>query len=141
MRTPYRSFCLVHGRVVALALILGFPLASCRSPLWTQGGPPVREVLADWDDADAAVEVAAKKVEMGLLRSEALNSGRRYHLRTVGDEPVELDLQPADGTDPRLVRIEARVGRFGDPRREGQLAAAVARRLTQLRGVEHAPVR
>jgi hypothetical protein len=145
MGTANHSFCLVYGRTGLAASVLVFALGSgaCSTGLWTEGGPPVREVTADWADADAAVEVAAKKVEMGLERSERLGPGRRYYLRTQGDEPVELDIYPAPGTesDPRPLRIEARVGRFGNPQREGQLAAAVARRLRQLAGVDYAPVR
>jgi hypothetical protein len=145
MGTADRSFCLVYGRTAsaAIALVLSLGLVACSTGLWTEGGPPIREVTADWADADAAVEVAAKKVEMGLERSEDVGPGRRYYLRTEGDEPVELDIHPAPGSesDPRPLRIEARVGRFGNAQREGQLAAAVARRLRQLAGVDYAPVR
>lgn len=134
--------CLDFARVVGAAALAGVFLAGCASPLWTEGGPPVREVVADWGDVDAAVELAVRRVEMGLLEGHSTPEGRRYSIRTEGDEPVELTVRRLDAgaADPQPLRIEARVGRFGNPQREGQLAGAVARRLSQLRGVDHAPV-
>lgn len=133
--------CLVSAWFVGAGIPVGCSLPGCSKPLWNEQGPPVREVVADWEDVDAAVELAVRRVEMGLVKGRSTPEERIYSIRTEGDEPVELRVRRLDmnATDPQPLRIEARVGRFGNEKREGQLAGAVVRRLTQLRGVDHAP--
>lgn len=126
------------------------PLGACSS-----GGTPFqvmegeRVVAAgDWDDADAAVQVAASRLEMAVVSTtvKALGSGEEklYVLRTAGDEPVTLRLtrKGAAASGPgQVIEIEAKVGRFGDADRERRLARRVRDRLADLRGKDFAPLR
>lgn len=103
-----------------------------------------RRVSADWDDVYPAVSLMAQQVEMALLdwspghRGVAAASEQRFALLTIGDEPAELLARRQDGG---VIELSARVGRFGDARRERALVEAVARRLTDLAGVEVRPLR
>lgn len=104
------------------------------------GPPGPRTVLADWNDVDAAVEVAVKKAEVAL-DGPARREARRvvYRIRTVSDEPGELVVERSDGD---VLTVSASIGRFGEGKeQEARLVGAVVRRLKQLRGVEHAAVR
>lgn len=104
------------------------------------GPPGPRKVLADWNDVDAAVEVAVKKAEVAL-DGPARREARRvvYRIRTVSDEPGELVVERSDGD---VLTVSASIGRFGEGKeQEARLVGAVVRRLKQLRGVEHAAVR
>ena len=103
-------------------------------------------VLGDWDDIDAAVIVAARETEMAVERQAAgrdENRWTRFYLRTSTDEPVELTMTRLERGPRGLENIEARakVGRFENAKREAQLIEAVRRRVKDLAGVEHAPVR
>jgi hypothetical protein len=101
--------------------------------------------VADWDDADPAVEVALHQVQMALVHKESgpgdQDLVRRYELITQTDEPAELILRRSQVSDkPQTVTIEAHVGRFGDQARETHLIRAVRHRLKALVGKTHAPV-
>jgi hypothetical protein len=102
------------------------------------------DVQADWDDADASVEVALHQVQMALDHIERDEQGLecRYYLLTTTDEPATLTLRRDkvvfDG--PQTITLEAHVGRFGDKTRENQLIRAVRHRLKSLAGKTHAPV-
>lgn len=74
---------------------------------------------------------------------------RVIELRTAGDEPVELcarrdkefpGILPAEAPS-QSITLTAKVGRFGDPRREATLLGDLADRLKQLAGVPWAPIR
>jgi hypothetical protein len=97
-------------------------------------------VIADWNDVDAAVEVAVKKAEVALDGPPRRSQGRTvYPLRTVRDEPGELTVERSEGD---LITVSAKLGRFGEDKdREARLVGAVTRRLKDLRGVEHAPIK
>ena len=104
------------------------------------------EVLADWDDLNAAMAVAAERTEMAVVRaSDPTGDGltRRFELRTVAAETVEVIVtrSEADTDQPQAIVVRAKVGRFGDPEREAALLGALRRRLEQLRGVDFSPVR
>lgn len=115
--------------------------------------PTSAEILADWDDADAAVEAALTRCASSVLRD------RRYAGGGAGTppEPIEITLEivtlrgdegairlrrldPWNGVDPVRVVVEASVGVFGNRRAEGCLVRAIALRLEQLRGVDYAPL-
>jgi hypothetical protein len=107
-------------------------------------------VRGDWDDLDAAVEVAASKVEMSVLSSTDPSSNPRvFRLVTVTDEPGRLTVRRSPPTRPpgasppapELFQVEASVGRFGDPQREQALIDAFRRRLEALAGVDFAPLK
>jgi hypothetical protein len=125
------AFCLVSGCSVSHA-------HKGVAPLDTP-----REVVADWDDVDAAVEVALHHVQMAKDHEEVSPDEleRRYYLVTITDEPALLTLRRKDIEDgPQMIMLEASVGRFGDPGREAGLVRAVRHRLKALAGVTHAPV-
>lgn len=103
------------------------------------------EVVADWNDVEAAVLAATGRVEMAFV-SQAEAPGRHvFELRTIRDEPAELVFTCELGALPEGERIPIRiwcsVGRFGDSGREAQVLRAVAKRLGDLAGVDFAPIR
>ena len=101
------------------------------------------EVVANWNDADAAVEVALHQVQMALEHEEISPDEleRRYYLVTITDEPAQLTLRRQTvEPGPQPITFEASVGRFGDPARESRLIRAVRHRMKVLVGKTHAPV-
>jgi hypothetical protein len=149
--------------------------AFAEAPTTTKGDSTCLSVEADWNDIDAAVDAAATHGEMGVLsRNPGPTWGgqggdqlrRSFHLKTVRDEPVLLEItrgvpppQPAAGAEdphhamvvafsmpsqpdsdaPVLLDLCVKVGRFGHPEREQHLLRAIAHRLDQLKGVETFP--
>lgn len=102
---------------------------------------------ADWNDLDAAAEVASSEIEATVLRTSEPEAGLRvFDLRTVSDAPGVLEVRWLDGApgltpgENALVEARCAVGRLGDPRREARLLGALKRRLTQLRGRDAAPL-
>jgi len=118
------------GWIVALVCLVG--CSAEPTPLQV-GVPSTAETLADWDDLQTAVDAGASKAQMTILRSEKDGNAVVYHLVTVLDRPAVLRVEPGDDG---VVRLSARVGRFGDPRREKELLEWVSRRLEELHGVE-----
>ncbi len=145
--------CLGLGALVLVAAVAGLGAAATGGCTLSKPGvgahrlaPGPLEMLADWDDLDAAMDVAAQRNEMAVLRaSDPTGDGliRRFELRTVAAEPVEVTVtRPEAGSgQPQPIIARAKVGRFGDPEREAALLAALRRRLEQLRGVDVSPVR
>ncbi len=88
-------------------------------------------------DLDPAVRFAAPKVDM-VVESIGVDAhgDRRYELLTVRGEPALVEIRsdewPADDREAAPVRIEARVGRFGDSDRERALVRAITDRLVAL---------
>lgn len=112
-------------------------------------GPGVITLVADWDDLDAAVEVACTRQQLAPIGTTEEEPHRRtYELRSPGDEPAwvfaERQGEALPGTDGRIppqpITLRARFGRFGDEGREAALVDAVARRMRQLAGVDYAPL-
>jgi hypothetical protein len=103
-------------------------------------------VRGDWNDLDAVVELAASVNEMAVVSTDwpvdSPESQRDYELVTAGDEPVRMTFV-RKGASSGGIEMEARakVGRFGDARREGRLLEAVRVRLRELEGVDSAPTR
>jgi hypothetical protein len=128
--------CLGFGWwVLTLFLVAG----GCASGLEPVGEPGARVVVADWDDVDAAVEVAVKRSEVGLAGPARREEGRVvFPIRTISDEAGELVVTRGEGD---RVTVEASIGRFGDAAWESRVVGAVARRLRELGGVEWAPVK
>lgn len=88
-------------------------------------------------DLDPAVRFAAPRIDM-VVESISVDAhgDRRYELLTVRGEPALVEVRsddwPADDRDAASVRIEARVGRFGDTGRERALVRAIVDRLGAL---------
>lgn len=101
-------------------------------------------VRADWDDLDAALELAVRKVEAAVVVRRDPAPGRaEFEIVTATDEPGILTATAGEAPGPRPIpiRLEARVGRFGDRDREGRVLQAWRARLEQLAGVDWAPAR
>jgi len=104
------------------------------------------KVRGDWNDVDAAVEVAASKSEMALMEATTDAAGRRVCvLRTIRDETALLVIERgSDGSssgESVMLALRARVGRFGNPEAEGRLLRHVTERLRELRGVDTEEIR
>lgn len=116
-------------------------------------GPTRGAVVADWNDIDAAVDVACGKCEMARVRAvESASDGwerREIEIITAGDEPVLLtakrharaQVDDERNMPPERIELEVLVGRFGDAAKERQFMGWVTRRLEQLAGVDTAPIR
>jgi hypothetical protein len=137
----------------ALACIVPF-IAGCggRHPIEPQNAKIIQgglEVQADWNDVIPSVLLAVSWVEMAVVRgpdAKAIDTAteQQFELLTAGDEPAVLTARRASltsGSSPIAIRLDARVGRFGNPDAEHRLLSAVARRLEQLAGIEVAPAR
>ncbi len=108
----------------------------------TFGTPKDTTVIADWDDVDAAVETGAGQAEMAVVFDETPSPDERvFYLRTIGDKPVKLTVTRTNSEAPPTIQLEVRAGVFGDPGDQARLLKAVSTRLSDLKGVEFAPVR
>ncbi len=135
-------------------------LAGCASDL----PPPVpaeaglreapRQVIADWDDIESAAWAAAPRVEMTIANAEHVDATTQFvELVSARDEvciltahrdpvppgtPVGSDLSRGEST---TIRLDFKIGRFGDPAREWAFLTDLIDRLEDLRGVGAAPIR
>jgi hypothetical protein len=148
-----RSVRVLRLAAAALASIT-LLLAACAARRFD---PPIpsdgwREVArGDWDDLDAAVEVACMRHEIALVTAtdeppDAADAAQRvrrrtFNLVTAGSEPVRIDAASTGASDPGDIVLTVRVGRFGDQRRERAIARTMTRRLRDLAGVTVAPLR
>lgn len=96
------------------------------------------KALGDWNDVEAAAEVAVRIIEAVVERVEVLPGRTTFELVTATDEPGALVAERGVGDQ---IGLSARVGRFGDRRREERLLEAMRARLAQLHGVNTAPLR
>lgn len=111
-----------------------------------QVSPGRATLTADWNDLDAAADVAAGRAQLAILRATSPDPcTRRYELTSVRGEPGALTVtrpHPCDTPGESIpLTIEATLGRFGDPPRERTLLNAFTSRLADLHGVEFAPIR
>ncbi|MEN0020592.1 MAG: hypothetical protein AAF747_06900 [Planctomycetota bacterium] len=111
------------------------------------------EVVADWDDIDAAVRASLWRAELAILTIDLLEDAdtaepsqteRHYHLLGVRDELGLLIVKRSDAaSESGLVTLTCRVGGGQTPQEKKRAARAVqdfARRLDQLAGVDVAPL-
>jgi hypothetical protein len=123
--------------LVAAAALHGCATARLESPPVTGSITPA-VVVGDFDDVRAAVEVSVGRSEMAVVRVDESTPGELvFELLTIRDEPSELKARAAEGG---MVELSARIGRFGDERRERRLIGDVVERLRQLHGREVAPL-
>lgn len=105
-------------------------------------GAPTLRGTGDWNDIHAAVLLAAEQSDSAIAKVyEPAPDVRLFRLATVRAETSWLKvtrLEPVDGVSE--VRMQARIGRFGDPPRERALMERVARRLKILAGVNYRPI-
>jgi hypothetical protein len=105
---------------------------------------PPRDTQGPFRDVDSAVRYAGPHQDMTILTADASDPTLwRYTLTTTRDETVALDIHFAANPDPALpaepTRIEARIGRFGDPARERALVREIENRLAAVRATGTAP--
>ncbi|MFN7020458.1 MAG: hypothetical protein ACK4WH_03915 [Phycisphaerales bacterium] len=104
---------------------------------------------ADWNDLEAAVIFGTGSIRAVVTGSSADEPRRRrfefkhfegqsgWLTAERGDDPPSDE---ADEEPPVTITLVARFGRFSDSSIEERLLRATIRRLTQLRGVEFAPI-
>lgn len=138
-----------------LHLLLLVTLAACGATHITinpaiRGDPPTMEVRADWNDVDAAAEVAGPQVELAQLSQSLIElpDGRgqhRYTFLATDDTEYELCVTQAQKgagvTQPGPLILTANGVRRRDANREALLVSAAANRLLDLAGKEWAPLR
>lgn len=145
----------VHQRGSLMAMTLTLTcicVASCASP-WATNKPTLdnasqpiaetsREILADWNDLDSAMLIAASKSQLGLSERTNDPDGAMYQLLTIHDETMLLWVTPLekDVGKPIRMKLETRLDPSRDTRRETNFLDALEKRLVQLRGVDTAPV-
>ncbi len=159
------SYAPLRIAVVAAAALIGTLAASlaggCSGPSTGNGLMATRGetamVIADWNDVDAAVLHGVQISEMGIVETLPAEADRRvFRLRTIGDEPAVLIVSRSTGAratrgvegvgattglgGPEGIKLEARVGRFGNREKEQRLVNAVRARLGRLSGVDYAPL-
>lgn len=90
------------------------------------------------------MRAAASRLVIALEGREVAQEGdvviERYRLRTASGARGELRAEYPLGSDPRPVRLRARIGLGGHEKTEGELTGLVARRLSQLQGRDAAPL-
>jgi hypothetical protein len=110
--------------------------------------------VADWDDVEAAAWGAGPRVEMTFVHAERPDPWTQVvEMVSARDEVGYLIARrdpPPEGTPPGSdldrgesipIRLEFRLGRFGDPATEWAFLTDVVDRLEQLRGVYSTPIR
>ena len=114
----------------------------------TAAHQPFSERLeADWDDIDAAAEVGTGQAECVVVRAQTLPDGleRRFDLKHVsgltGRLVVRLDPHGPRPTTPGQSRSPCEMGPLGTPELEKLIVKRVAKRLSDLKGVEFAPIK
>lgn len=137
---------LVKWRDVAAlvaAAVVGVVLAGCGGAHFPKRGAEslgsARSVAGDFDDVDAAVDVACSVCELAVVTKSSDEDGtRRFEMVTVTDEPAWATArESSDG----VVEMRVRIRDVGDAAWEDQFLDAVQKRLWQLKGVTSAPVR
>lgn len=135
-------------RAGTILLALAVLAAACSAPARRETPPVLASPVSltahgDWNDVDAALEVALTRAQMAILSRSADGPDRiTWQLLSVRDEPAQLTAArpPGRTQNPTDITLEARIGHFGDPQREEQFLKYVERRLEQLAGVDYAPL-
>ncbi|MBL8758147.1 MAG: hypothetical protein JNK35_06945 [Phycisphaerae bacterium] len=119
----------------------------------------VLQMLADWDDIEAAVDLAVSRSQCGYLEwhsdkpgggspvPDPANPDRRrwYTLLTIRDAQVLLDIRrdsshPPSRDAPEPITIRCRVGPEGDSAYERVILDHLSARLAELRGDRAVPI-
>lgn len=149
---PLRTLCVVFGAFLGISTFSGCGSGSGLS--WNQPAVPsegtTRTLIGDWDDAEAAATVATRQVELAIVQTTRPTPDQvRFETLAASDESGLLTISRP--RDPLLSRkpgqrggesleATAKLGTFGDSKREAALLDRLERRLSQLEGVEYAPL-
>ncbi|MBX3410903.1 MAG: hypothetical protein KF859_13590 [Phycisphaeraceae bacterium] len=137
---------------VSVLVVLAHGCGVARVPIdrAIEGDPPRIVVIGDWNDVDAAVDVAASRAELAPLseQSTRLRDGtreKRYVLLAADDARALLTVRQgvagAGEQGPGPIEFEAVMSPRRDEAREKRLLSAAASRLRDLAGREWAPLR
>jgi hypothetical protein len=117
-----------------------------REELATGGGAVIAlDTWADWDDVDAALDLALSKAELAVLNTTSSDDRRTWTLVAMSNAQgvVTATRSVTGGRDPRgceRLRVEAMVDGPGGNTRAATLMDHLAARLEKLAGVDWAPV-
>lgn len=130
--------------LLLLSLGLAAGLGACaahRGPSRLLDRTPAQNPVSipgDFDDVDAVVAGMLPKFKLVEFELPSPSRDiRRFELRGLDDSRGSLTFERLAGG---MIRIECRVGRFGDPDREHRLLRALAHRFKQLRGDVAVPI-
>ncbi len=147
-----RTLCVVLAGFLGIAALSG--CGGGTGPSWNQpavhSDGTTRNTIGDWDDAEAAATVATRQVELAIVRTtrptpdqvrfETLAASDEAGLLTISRLPDQPSGRKPSERGGESLRATAKLGTFGDARREAALLDRLERRLRQLEGVEHAPL-
>lgn len=130
-------------RSLALLAIVAAALAgSCGGAHFQAHGAPTelsqRDVIGDYDDVDAAIDLACSASELAILQKTNEEGVKRFEMITVGDEPAWAQARAIAGD---RVEVRVRIRDAGDAAWEARFLDAVQKRLAQLHGRTSAPIR
>jgi len=141
-RWAHRGACV--GAAAVSALLLGCGSTASEGARFIGpnfGSPRTASIVADWNDVDAAVEVGVPRAEMAVIFDETPSPDERvFSVKDIADERGTLRIWRTSGDATPEIKLEARVGLFGEPEKERKLLECVCARLEELKGVEWAPV-
>lgn len=138
------------GVAVLVAFAHGCGVARVPIDSAIEGDPPRIVVIGDWNDVDAAVDVAATRAELAPLSDHTLRHTdgtreKRFVLLAADDARAVLRARqatPGAGeAGPGPIEFEAMISPRRDVAREKRLLSAAASRMRDLAGREWAPLR
>ncbi len=133
-RWAHRAACAGAGAVWALAWGCGSTSSEGARFIGPNfGSPRSASIVADWNDVDAA--------ELAVIFDVTPSPDERvFYVKDITDERGTLRIWRTSADVTPEIKLEARVGLFGEPEKEKTLLECVCARLEELKGVEWAPV-
>jgi hypothetical protein len=146
-----RATCAARACSLLLAAAAFAPFPACTpppppAPIVLTGDQGQVRLWADWDDLDAALDVALERAELATLGTTRSDGERTWELTTIAGQPGQLTAQrdplaPRDARGCEQLTLCATVHSPRGVEQAGRLLQAMAARLADLAGVESAPVR
>lgn len=136
---PVRS-CSTGRILLGLGGVLATQLlhACATTPSRAGDFPPYVEAEGDWDDVHAVLAGVLPRVRL-VSDPPDVDTAQRYEcdIHSLRYGPGCLSLQLLDS---HLIRIDAQIGRFGEPYEEQWVERALAARFSQIKGDRAAPI-
>jgi len=109
-------------------------------------GKSTLALWADWDDVDASVGSGMTPAEAATLNTTSADDRRTWSLLTIDNHTGELVVTrepgaPRDARGCERLTLSAQIDGTQGKTRAGLMVSGIAKRLTQLAGVEWAPRR